>query len=324
MKGLRIFALLLSVCLVFTMTACNKPSTPSNTEPVNESTDPDTKLEWRTRQTSLSKIRGKEDIIHIELLTFESANGITNITSQPFSDYPPYGRDFFKENSLILFQAYVLVGEKYSVPVSEVRTDGEQIILVMKVSTPTEDPSSKGTMVSASRVDSTLIEVRNFIPKTNEVKFIYEYEEPPVSALIGSEHQGTIGLTQSESAALPQYQYLDHESANSLIERLRNSEEGETYTKYETFPRSFFNTHDLIMVQAITSADDEIPPSIGRVEREGDTVHITVIRYDAVPDKPTAENAKYWCLLVSTRCFRPEPAEVKVEYHTHGEHRDIP
>lgn len=324
MKGsLRIFALLLSVCLIFTMTACNDPSAPSGTIAGTETTGQDAELEWKSRQMSLFENRVKEDITHIELLTFESANSITDINPQQFSDYSPYDRDYFKQNSLILYQTYVLVGEKYSVPVSEVRADGEQIILVKKVSTPTEDPAGKRTMVSASRVDSTFIEVHNFIPKISEVKLIYEYDEPPVSALVGAEQQGTMALTQSESAALPQYQYLDHGSVNSLIERLRSSEEGEVHTKHEIFPRSFFNIHDLIMVQAITSSDDEIPPTIGRVERNGNELKVTIMRYEAVPDTPTAENTKCWCLLVSTRCFRPEPTEVKVEYHTYAEHQDI-
>lgn len=284
--------LILSVCA---LVACGDSPMPSNTE-----TEPDTKLEWRTHETSSVANRIKGDITYVELLTFETASA--------------YSRDYFNENSLILYQEYVQIGEEYSVPVVDVRTDGEQIILVKKVSDSNEDPSNNTAVVSASRIDSTFIEVHNFIPKSTEVKLIYEYDDPP--RFIGGEQRGTIEITQSESAALPQYRYLDYESTDKLIKEYWDSQE------YEAFPRSFFNIHDLIMVQAITSTDDEAPPTISRVETDGSAIIITVTRYAAVSDAPTSQNTKYWCLLVSTRCFRPELTEVKVQYYTHEEHRN--
>lgn len=289
----RLFTHIITLGLIFTMTACSNPATLSIM-----GTNPNAKPEWKTYEASTIENRIKDDIIHIELLTAESGTS--------------YSSDYFRENTLILYQELVLIGAPYSAPITDVRVDGDQIVLVNKAHNQSEDPYLDGSMVSASRVASTFIEVHNFIPKSNEVKLIYEYDTPP--KLIGDEPQSAIKITQSESAALPQYQYLDYESADSLIKEHRNSQE------CETFPRSFFNTHDLIMVQAITSADDETPPAIARVETEGDTIKVTVTRYAAVSDTPTAEDINHWCLLISTRCFRPEFAQIEVEYYAYEEH----
>lgn len=312
----RLIAYVLFVCLVFTMNGCRTPVTPVNTEPATEATEatePNNELQWKARRTATATI--ESELMKIELMTYESAKGLPDYSDRYGFEHFTYDKDYFKNNSLILVQFSNGISFDYFTPIDEVRTDGDQLILVRKIKKSNNDSPQKGTTVlAANRIDATFIEVYDFIPKSTEVKLIYEYEQPPKYIATGiAEYR--FELTKEESEAMPQFQYLDYETASALIEAFYAAGKGSDWSNPKPLERSLFNTNDLILIQAVTGAGDDYC-QFHRIESEGDNITAHFTRYAEPTDVATGENTRYYCFLVFTRCYRPQITELNVEYYT--------
>ena len=310
----RLIACLLFVCLVFAMTACQQPATQLSTEPTVETIEPNLELEWKARETWLYSDHKKG----VEFLTYETANRMTDTSPDALinPDSIAYEKEYFEKNSLLLIKVTVadyIAGayDDYVLPIIDITPEEDQLVLAIQ-----EEPlkSQNKTTIGAAYTHYTLVELYNFVPRTQNVKFVYISDEPIEH--IGARRVGIIELTKEESEALPQFQYLDCESTNALIEQLRSTDEARVWLEKDNFPfsRGFFNSKDIIMVQAVVGADGEYQYFGDALVKEK-TLVFRVTRTSEPTDVTTGENTKYLCFLISARSFRPQFTDYRVEYY---------